>query len=380
MIKILLLVSSIHVGDLSQADAIIKALSSKYTIERLNIDANQSLEAAREEYLSKLEIIPENEKYITIAVGEKGMELLKYLSDADSINNKKSYNCLVIHQYFNQLSELSLDHIIIPEAVINNDAKKKVIDKLSKHTLVFAPLGNNLSREELKLTYDHWKDPNKPSLDKDYIIIMMPGDAPDPSNKMHYFTKQSAKKLFNNIYKLWVENGRKHKIIIQNGPRTGKYSPKTTEIIANHEYKLGEDPSTAIDDVSKYFVQLFQEMDYSFFNFAIEIDGKNRRTISFYNPLLYLATQRNNIFIISGASISSVGQVPLYLPSNRVILFKPSSMNDSHNTIFNLAFKRNYLSYFSSTGEVILPKVIGKRSDDDASLVAKDILGGFSKL
>lgn len=378
MIKILLLVSSIHVGDLNQGDAIVKALSNKSTIETLSIDANQSQEDAREEYLAKLKIIPENNKYITLAVGEKGMELFKYLSDTNSINNKKSYNCLVIHQYFNIFSELKLNHLIIPEAVVDTPDKKRVINNFPKHTLVFASLGNNLSKEELKLTYDNWKDPNKPSLDKDYIIIMMPGDAPDSSNKMHYFTKESAKELFNNVYKLWADKGRQHKIIIQNGPRTGKHSPKTGEIIAKHEYNLGEDPLIAIDEVSKYFVQLFQEMDYSFFNFAIEIDGKKRRTISFYNPLLYLAMQRNNIFIIPGASISSIGQVPLYLPSNRVILFKPSSMNDSHNAIFNLAFKHNYLSYFSSNGEVITPKVITKRSEDDASLVAKDLLIGVS--
>ncbi|MCT4634710.1 MAG: hypothetical protein N4A31_00480 [Rickettsiales bacterium] len=376
MIKILLLVSSIHVGDLNQGDAIVKALSNKSKIETLSIDANQSQEDAREEYLAKLKTIPENDKYITIAVGEKGMELFKYLSDTNSINNKKSYNCLVIHQYFNIFPKLKLNHLIIPEAVVDTPDKKRVINSFPKHTLVFASLGNNLSKKELKLAYDNWKDPNKPSLDKDYIIIMMPGDAPDSSNKMHYFTKESAKELFNNIYKLWVDQGKKHKIIIQNGPRTGKYSPETAKIIANHEYKLGDDPSTAIDDVSRYFVQLFQEMDYSFFNFAIEINGKNRRAISFYNPLLYLAMQNNNIFIIPGASVSSIGQVPLYLPSNRVILFKPSSMNDSHNAIFNLAFKHNYLSYFSSNGEIITPKVITKRSDDDVSLVAKEILIG----
>lgn len=306
------------------------------------------------------------------------MEFFKYLSDTNSINNKRSYNCLVIHQYFNMIPELKLNHIIIPEATIDDSRKKKVIYSFPKQTLTFASLSNNLSREELKLTYDNWKDPHKPLLDKDYIIIMMPGDAPDTSNKMHYFTKESAKELFNNVYKLWINQGKKHKIIIQNGPRTGKYSPDTGYIRGKHEYHFGQDPSTAIDDVSKYFIQLFQEMDYLFLNFAIEINENNRKIISYYNPLLYLATQNNNIFIISGASISLIGEIPLYLPANRIILFKPSSMNESHNSIFNLAFKQHYLSYFSSNGEVVTPKIIRKRNNNDVSLVAKDILTGFS--
>ena len=70
MIKILLLVSSIHVGDMSQADAIMKALSVDAKIERLNIDANQSLSEAKIEYLAKVKTIPKDEKYITMAVGE----------------------------------------------------------------------------------------------------------------------------------------------------------------------------------------------------------------------------------------------------------------------------------------------------------------------
>lgn len=378
MIKILLLVSSIHTGDINQADTIIKALSAESKIERLNIDANQTLENAKVEYLSKLKTIPENETYITLAIGEKAMNLFKYLSDSHSINNKRSYNCLIIHQYFNIFPELKLDHIIIPKATIDNPSKKKVIYTFPKYTLTFASLAKKLSKEELELTYNNWNDSNKPSLNEQYIIIMMPGDAPDSSNKMHYFTKESAKELFNNVYKLWVDQGKKHKIIIQNGPRTGKHSPETGEIVGSHEYNLGQDPSIAIDDVSKYFTQLFQEMDYAFFNFAIEIDGNNRKVISYYNPLLYLATQNDSIFIIPGASISSIGQMPLYLPSNRIILFKPSSMNKSHEEIFKMAFKYNYLSYFSSNGEVITPKIISKHSNDDASLAAKDILTEFS--
>ncbi len=379
IIKILLLISSIQPGDMNQGNSTLEALSANASIEIFDIDANKPPEAARLEYLDKIKNIPQKTKYITLAMGEKGMILFKYLSEAGAIDNSRSYNCLSVHQYFDVFAELKLDHIIVPEATIDKIEKQKVIDDFPNKTFTFASLGSHPSLKELKKSYNNWSNPDKPDLNGSYIIIMMPGDAPDASNKIHYFTKTSAKELFHYIHKLWEDRGRQDKIIIQNGPRTGKYDPQTEKVIGTHEYLKDQDPSRAIDYISTYFTELFSGMDYSFFNFAFEIDGDKKKVISFFDSLLYLAQLNDNIFILPGDSVSLIGQIPLYLPSNRIILFKTSSMNENHEKIFNLAFKRNYISYFSSNGKIVMPAKIGYRTEDDSTKVAKDIMIGYIK-
>ena len=162
---------------------------------------------------------------------------------------------------------------------------------------------------------------------------MLPGDAPDSNNKIKYFTKNSAKELFNNIYELWKNSGSKHKIIIHNGPRTGKYDQSTGKIDSNHE-------DNKTDKISEYFIELLNssKMEFSFFNFNFESDGLIKKSNSIYKQMLYIAKtkDKDNYFIIPGESVSMIGQVPLYIKSDKVILFKSTSMNQEHELVANL--------------------------------------------
>lgn len=382
MLKVLILVSSLHTGDMSQVEEISRAFSkNNIMIHKETIDAKEPFISAADKYYKLTQQIPKNEKYITLAVGEEPMKLLKLLSQNKMINTKRSYTCLFIHQYFSNIKHLQLDQLIIPQITINTKEEMEVVKKIPNVTYIFAPLSNNPSVEELKNSYDNWNDSNKPSLDGKYIIVMMPGDAPDSKNKIHFFTKESANKLFLDIAKLWQKLGRNHQIIIQNGPRTGKFDPTTGEIACKHEYLANQNPELAIDEVSKYFINLFKDqgINYSFFNFAVKVDGENRKTISYFNPLLYLAQQNNNIFVIPGGSVSMMGQIPLYLNSDRIILFKPSSMNEDHEAIFHLAFSNNYLSYFAEDGLIISPAKIEKRKNEDSAQVIKNLLNNYNK-
>lgn len=379
MLKILFLVSSLNTGDVSQVEAITKAFANQnLKIEKSIIDAKQDFISAKNQYLTEIKNIPDSEKYITLAVGEEGMKLLNYISDNNFIDYKRSYTCLSIHQYFSNIKDLKLDHIIIPESTIDTAEEKEAINEIPKITYIFAPIGDNPSKDELKDSYLNWL--NRPEIEKKYIIVMLPGDAPDGLNNIKYFTKDSAFKLFQCIHNLWQEKGKQHKIIVENGPRTGKYDPETGKVISTHEYKINENPQNAVDYISKYFIELLEKnnLSYSFYNFVIEVDGSKRKTISYFKPLLYLAEQNDNLFILPGASVSLMGQIPLYLTSDKTILFKPSSMNEDHENVANLAFARNYFAYFNENCEVIEPKEVTKKFDDDSSLMVKEIYQGFS--
>ena len=83
--------------------------------------------------------------------------------------------------------------------------------------------------------------------------------------------------------------------------------------------------------------------------------------------------------IVPGESVSMLGQVPLYADASQIIVFKPSSMNDSHDTIFKQSFELGYLSYFDKDGKVISPSIVRKREKDDAFNVVEAIINGIKE-
>lgn len=383
IIKIIVLVSAVNTGDLGQVDAILHALSNEVqNIQEFRIDANKNLEEALNDYTEIIKQFYNDPYHMTLVVGEKGMELLKYLSEKDALTPEKNYICLGIHRYSDNICSLPIDHVILPEATLDTFTKREIIQTIPNSSLTFAVPCKRPSIKELKNTFDHWETSNKPSLNNPYIIVMLPGDAPDMQEKMRYFTKQSAYELFQDIFQLWEKKGRKHKILVQNSPRTGKYNPENGSIICNHEHQKGNNYQETVDEVSHYFTELLEKskVEYSFFNFSFEIDGSIKKAISVYEPLLYLAQipNQDNIYIVPGESVSMISQVTLYLPAEKIIVFMPDSMDASHEAILNLAIKRGNISYFSKSGDVVTPLISTQRTRDDAEQIAQDIRQGLT--
>lgn len=379
--KIIFLLGALHTGDNSHADAISRFLiDSRGKIDIVKIDVDQPPEDYALKFQEETKNDPAGKKNIIYALGMKGSSSLRHLSSKGLLGQEKNYVVLGLHQLTEDFKVLaaSVDHIVVPETTIKSRADSLIISRFPNRTLNFAVPTMNLSLDELSNSYDRWDSQDKPDLNDKYIIVMLPGDAIDPKGNMRYFTEDSSQELFNDLNMLWERNGRQHKIIIQNGPRTGKYNSETGEIINSHEYNAGSE--SVVDHISQGFIDKLENscMEYKFFNFVTEINGDERKSSSVYNQLLYLA-YNDNYFIMPGESISMLGQVPLYVRSDKLIVFKSSSLNESHEAVFNLAVERNYVSYFSSEGEVVMPEEIKKRDKDDLSKTIQDIIQGCEK-
>lgn len=358
--EVLIIASSLNLGDVGHAKAIVKALETEQQapITQKILDANAPL--------TPLEGHPS----LILVVGEKGLTALKTLTI-----DPNAYVVFGTHQYTTELegAQNIIKHVVIPQTAV---CPPGVLEQFATRTMTFAVPTNNPSLPELKASYDSWEHPHKPYLYENYIVVMLPGDAPDESGVIHRFTIDSAEKLFHDVKKLWESKGKGHKILVQNGPRTGKY-------ICSHEYQKGSDPAVAIDEVSRHFVELLDsaQIPNTFFNFAFEKDGEAKKAISYFNQLLYIAQtpEKENYFIVPGESVSLLGQIPLYLASDRVIVFHPDSMNAGHRKVFDLAVAKNYVSSFDEGGEVIVAPFAQKRAQDDAVQVARDILKAMPK-
>ena len=374
MLLIFLLVSSLNTGDLNHGDAILEALAD-LNPKVIIIDASKT--TAKDEYLRQLKTVPKDTKYITLAVGPLGQSFLSEIKKLD-LDKQHNYIVLSIHQYTDLSKELVknkvINHIALPEAILTN-LDKIEISKINT-SLLFAVPTKNPSLNELKLSYNTWITPNKPDLKGKYFIVNLPGDAPDSTGVIHRFTLKSARKLFNNIKELWKNKGRDHIILVQNGPRTGKYG-SNGEVICSHEYNVGGDSSIAIDEISKQFVKWIEEesdMNYIFFNFSFENNGTQQKINSVYEPCLYIATySNNNYFITPAGSTSMLSQIPLYIPANRNIVFKSDSMNSSHQNMLNLNIANKYVSYFDSNGTIITQNSLNLRYDEDTLKLSNDI-------
>lgn len=380
LIKILVLCSALNMGDVGNFESILTAMANNHLkVEKYVIDVSKSPEDIAKNY-KEITTKMEGNKFITLGVGERGMEALAHLNNSKMLDPNNSYIALGIHQYFDTISSLPLNYVAIPEATLDNSQKKATVDRIPFKTLTFAVPTNNPTPEMLKKSYDSWEVDDKPALGGKYIIVMLPGDAPDQSNKMHYYSTDSNKILFNNLYKLWKKVGQDYKIIVQNGPRTGKHDPVTGKVACAHEYKKGDDPKAAIDKISQQFVENLHKagMNYTLYNFAFELDGDAKKSLSVFNPLLYVAQNSDSYFILPGESVSMIGQVSLYINSDRIVAFEPDSMNPTHKAILNLAEKRSYLSSFKKDGSVVFAEKSIKKESDDAVDVAKDLISGYN--
>ncbi|MGI4776441.1 MAG: hypothetical protein ACRYE9_05980 [Janthinobacterium lividum] len=380
MIKILILASMINVGDVSHANSVANELAKKVNglPQTITIDANKDYKEIAREYSNFLkELKGPKENYIMLVVGEKALQTFDNLSEKIDTN---AYVYCGIHQYNALLSKkLSIDHVGIPETELDTASKKAIIESFAHYTLTFAVPNNNPSAETLKAAYEDWHIDNKPKIG-DNIIVMLPGDAPDEHNKMKYFSKESAEKIAREVTNLWKQVGKHYKVLIENGPRTGKFDPKTGEVACSHEYKKGEDPRSAVDDVSKHFVKSLEipENKFQFFNFAFENDAETRNKISFHEQLLYLVqASDSNYFVVPGESISTIAQITLMLKGDQVIGVRPDSMNQSHTAIFNSAINKGFISYFDDNEFLIQPSHPSMRIEDDSVIVAGQVYEGY---
>lgn len=204
---------------------------------------------------------------------------------------------------------------------------------------------------------------------------MLPGDAPDQdSNKINYFTVESAKKLFDDLIFLWNKLGSKHKILIHNGPRTGKYDQQTGKEKCKHESE------NDVDQISNYLINLFKDIDaeFSFINFY----KSNNVAHSSFNPLLYIAqlSGANNYFIVPGESVSMLSQIPLYLDPLKAIAFRSSSMNQEHLSFFKQTIEDGHMSYFQTEHrEIITPKSPRKTTIEDLTKDLNNIVNDITE-
>ncbi len=382
MIKVLLLVSTLNIGDVSSAEEILRLFRadiSKTTMTFATVDASFAAEDLMRSFTSKVR----NNKdcFLVVAVGNKGYEALDLLAKHKLLQDNMYIYWVgdtMPPDLNDKVAQLHIDHITIPQHLTNQKLYEKLQQESEFVSTTFGVPSKTVSLEMLEAYYRNWNKgrfANRPALDKKYIIVMLPGDTQDSGGQIRLFSKASAKSLFEKVVALH-KNNPDFEILVHSGPDTGKFAEDAKDIACNHEYSKGQ--VVPLDEVSKYFIALLDEskIKYKFFNFGFELKYNIKKAVSVLDPLLFVAASTDSYYIVPAESVAQISHLTLYLDPAKLIAFESDSMNDEHMKMLDLAWSNGYLSKFNDKNEIISPDRGALRNNRDVVEVVQNIITG----
>jgi hypothetical protein len=293
-------------------------------------------------------------QHVVLGVGISGLKYLNTILVDGSILKHKPYTIWSGHQKFEELQKLigKVNAIALPTHVINQAVRQQF---RFSNTKIISMVGvpHNVTLEDLSKELLRWQRdktlqpiPNG----KEYIGVILGGDAPDLDGKQRFFTPKEATILAKFVSDLAKKN--QAVILVTNGPRTGKFEPETAEECKVHTENAELDKTTAAFEARLFETILKEEgVTYALFNFVF---GQP----SAYKPIL-AKLGNTGLAFVTGDSISFVTEMYDVLPKNNIRLIKIGSMNDTHIAYMHSVLERtNSLGYAIDIKKASMEKVV----------------------
>ncbi len=300
-----------HKGDENQAHGVVHAyanLVKDIEVKEFNVGEEEKLQS----YVKKA-LINKDKKPILLAVGEKTVS-----SFAALLPFEGAITIHLCHMVTFDHSKLlgKVDFIALPTHSIGNFGRRVT----GTRTQLIKTLGVSHHRhiEEIEHTYhvDKARIPFKDS----YLGVILAGDAPTPENKILLFTEENARELAR--YVAHILNNR-HLLII-NGPRTGKYDPRTLEEIKGVHRNGKKDFVTQafLDELIRCHVSSHR---LTLFDFQF-----SSSTSKDMDLVLGAIRATQSVILVPGESTSSISESIAVLPPGTVIVYYNTAMNQVH--------------------------------------------------
>ncbi len=355
-ICIIRLENGTNVGDNAAAEEIhnkLKQLYKNTKVTNIVFDAGTKEKPTDAKTFFKNIKIDSNTKYVVIS---GGCIPIHALIEAKKIIGNKSLTLLAAHQSSSELGEAQeyIDKIALP---IVDKFKPKDKSKLIS-TLGVASL---MTKQDIVDAYKIKKE-NIISSDNGYIMAVMGGDATNPEKKVQHYTHKEATKLADHLTEAFSKaNGRK--LLITNGPRTGKHTPETEEITENHK------GDTSLDHCSQALLDRLKEnglcdgVDFQFSDFRFLEKGVDSAYQSFLGAA---ASSSESEVLIAGEStsmLSDCNQIGI-LPT----AFNNAAMNPNHTNFATMLNNNRMITYLDKDFQPISKTDEFKIKDFDTNL------------
>ncbi|MBW8308750.1 MAG: mitochondrial fission ELM1 family protein [Candidatus Paracaedibacteraceae bacterium] len=261
------------------------------------------------------------EKIIILSVGDYGIDAFKKIKA--EINNPHIRYVLSSHQLTDKifLERDNIDLIALPAHAISKDFEKEFKKENVSKIIPTIGVAHNLNKQQIEAAYEENKDKILPlKACKKYIGVILGGDAPDSSNKMHYYTAEEAVRLADHVAGLAKRENAV--ILATDGPRTGKHNPTNGQVNEKVHTEQGE-----LDAVSGAFqLKLSQHLPPDQFKFYGFIHGKPSLSKAIFGAVV---KTQGKIFIPS-ESTSMISEGIDSMGKDMMVVYPTNSMNDTH--------------------------------------------------
>lgn len=364
MVRIHVVSDSNFVGDRSNLMGI--AHQTKFELLS-NGEKSEILEYSLQD-LEKLEKTLENneKKNILITAGTYGIEAIKRIKSNKAISDKilaiHVFHQMITQEKYGQLSVLKTkkqdgaDIIALPSHTLN----ERILESFKESDTILVPtigVAHKTTEEDLKIAFDNHKH-ILPRSDK-YLGVILPGDAPDSSGKMNYFTPDNVSKLLKNI----INNFSDYTLLISNGPRTGKHNPATGDILKNHIDDI-------MDPVTEKFIQGLEQKQIKYKLFDFQMGKPSYKNLIFAT----IISKKDNRILIPGESTSMISEATDLIQNEKVIIYLNEAMNDNHKKHISSEFEAGRASLMDLEGNI--NKVSNKevKTSPAKVLIAQEII------
>ena len=203
-----------HKGDENQVRGVVHAYSENVkdvNVKEFNIGQEDQLISFVDDVIKRDDKTP-----IILSVGEKTVSTFANILPVKG--GTAIHLCHMVTANHPQLVG-KVNYIALPlhsvgnfEATLSN-SQTKLIKTVG--------VSHNRQINDIDRTYAENKDKLPPN--ESYVGVILGGDAPTPENKIQLFTEENARELARYV----SSNLKGRHLLIINGPRTGKYDPKS---------------------------------------------------------------------------------------------------------------------------------------------------------
>lgn len=362
-LNIICILNSKFKGDTDQIKGIERALTAQAKAQHFKVN---TIEVESTNISSILSVFEAGTKNIVISSNDYGVNALKELQ----ANKKSFYGLLTSHQYFDGLKsaikqgkESGITFVALPGHALTWRIKKNIAHASVK-LIETVGVAQNLLPEECDKSYATHSSDIKGSADPStkYLLVFLGGDAQKSNEKnWAYYTSKEAEKLA----KFVASTAKRDNLIvlITNGPRTGKFDPKTGQENPGHR-------DDVIDYVSLKFIEALKqqqlpENQYQLFDFQY---GK----ASDFNRLVgAVRAHAGSQVLIEGSSTSVISQSIVNFNANApVSVYQHKAMTKVHHQHVQQEYDAGRISLL--TQEMIL--LPSKNRKDKGLIPAEDMI------
>jgi hypothetical protein len=380
MMKILILASSLNVGDIANYQATLEALK----LQGVDVHNVEVVDAKTQgpELQASFDKAYDSENTLIIATGENGLKALEAVQAKISARKSSTYVYASVHQYFDTLPKIHvINNLAIPRAMLDVEKVAEALKHIPIKTPTISVPVEMKKDEELKAVYEDWAEKGDYPLSGKYIIATIPGDAPDYENKFHLFNKESATTFAETIRDLHARHPE-HKIILIGSVRTGKMDPSDPRKVAfDHIFAAGAEQTN--DPITAHIAALLTKSNTPYTLYPANFTRNSDKSLTLASPFwqfvaLANLTENRSFYIVPGESVSQMAQAALMIDAPQTMAFIPSSANPQHLAVLGTLMSENYFQ-----GGIVGPGKITSTKPDvytdikDANTVAKSIASGL---